>query len=367
MPHIDNSVRGVDEMGSLGRLLTATTLVALGMASSAGAATRTVTAGPPPTAAGKLQALATDVNDYFPHRSTIRVGDKLRFLPMGFHDVNLPEGEASGVPLLVPTGQQANVNDEAGNPFWFNGQPVLGFNPELLDMKWGTSTSFDGSEARGSGLPLADKPGPFTVKFTKKGRFTFLCDVHPGMDGVVKVRPRKASVPSAKKHAKAVKKQVRRDLAIAEELQDATIPANTIALGVAGRYGVERFALVPSSQTIAAGGTLTFAMDPESFEVHTATTGPGDPEAGTGYLGELASSFQAPAIDPRAIYPSSPPGEAAPVSSTAHGNGFANTGVLDTVEASPPPAASTMRLDQPGTYTFNCLVHPFMKATVTAT
>ena len=41
-----------------------------------------------------------------------------------------------------------------------------------------------------------------------------------------------------------------------------------------------------------------------SFEPHTATFGPGDITDPNSYLGAIAKSFESPAIDPKAIYPS---------------------------------------------------------------
>jgi plastocyanin len=51
---------------------------------------------------------------------------------------------------------------------------------------------------------------------------------------------------------------------------------------------------------------------------------------------------------------------------TSHGNGFWGTGIMDTVSASPLPSSGKVTFAQAGTYNFYCLIHPFMKATVTA-
>jgi plastocyanin len=63
-------------------------------------------------------------------------------------------------------------------------------------------------------------------------------------------------------------------------------------------------------------------------------------------------------------YPSDPPGAVAGLTPQSHGNGYWSSGVLDTTSASPLPASSRVRFDAPGTYTFYCLIHPFMKGTV---
>jgi len=114
------------------------------------------------------------------------------------------------------------------------------------------------------------------------------------------------------------------------------------------------------------GTTLTFRMQAASFEAHTATTGPGDPGAETpSYLQELAKSFEAPVIDPRATYPSDQPGAPAVLTPTLHGNGFWNSGAIDASAATPLQDSNSVTFGAAGTYTFYCLIHPFMKATVT--
>jgi plastocyanin len=40
--------------------------------------------------------------------------------------------------------------------------------------------------------------------------------------------------------------------------------------------------------------------------------------------------------------------------------------VLDALNASPLPESNTVRMAEPGTYTFYCAIHPFMKGTVVA-
>ena len=94
-----------------------------------------------------------------------------------------------------------------------------------------------------------------------------------------------------------------------------------------------------------------------------ATFGPGNIEDPQSYLGAIAASFESPAIDPRGAYPS----DVTPVSlsPTTHGNGFWNSGPLDVVKQSPLPESSSLTFGTPGTYTYYCLIHPFMRGTVT--
>jgi plastocyanin len=338
----------------------------LALPAAAQAATSSVFMGTPPSAQKQFERTRSDVNAFFPTRVTIRTGDSVRFLPVGFHNVDLP-ARGTAVPLLTPTGQKAAATDAAGAPFWFQGLDVLGFNPALLASSFGKTIQYDGSTARNSGLPLAERPKPFTVRFRRAGTFTYFCDIHPGMKGTVKVVGRSRRADSTRSVARRSAAQVRAALKTARGLAARPVPAGEVRIGVAGAGGVERFAFSPEKATVAPGTVVKFSMWPGSREAHTATTGPGNPEKqATSYLGKLAASFQEPAISPLATYPSDPPpaGPAA-LSPTHHGNGFWGTGALDAAAATPLPADGSVRMSTPGTYAFYCLIHPFMAATIT--
>src|SRR6201999_2813297 len=98
--------------------------------------------------------------------------DSVSFTPAGFHDVNVPAKGKGTVPFLLPTGQNASgVADAAGAQVWFNGQPLLGFHPVLLQSGFGKKFTYTGAKRVEPGLPLAAKPKPMVVKFAKTGTF----------------------------------------------------------------------------------------------------------------------------------------------------------------------------------------------------
>jgi plastocyanin len=339
----------------------------LAVPAGASAATKVVDMGLPPSAQKTFnQKLGADVNDFFPHGVTVRVGDKVRFVPTGFHTVNLPKRGSGPLAFLAPSGTTSGATDAAGAAYWFNGQPTLGFNPPLVTKPgFGKSFKYNGAKQVESGLPLANRPKPMTVSFTKAGSYTYFCDLHPGMKGTVRVVGKSKKAPSAKADKKALKAQLARDEKIAKKLAKTKAASGTVDVGVAGAHGVEIYTFLPGSITVPAGTTLKFQMTKGSFEAHTATTGPGDPEkAPASFLGKLAASFTAPAIDSAAIYPSDPPGPPAALTPQSHGNGFWNSGVIDTDSKSPLPASSSVTFSAPGTYQFYCLIHPFMHGTV---
>jgi plastocyanin len=340
-------------------------------ASALAAKPKTVYMGIPPQSASQFNDQGVDINAFFPRAITVKQGGSVKFLPVGFHNLDLAPKGGSALPLLGPNGDKAtDVKDAAGQPFWFNGQDILAFNPALLASNFGKKLSYSGTKRVNSGLPLANKPKPVTVKFTKKGSFTYYCDIHPGMKASVKVVGRKAKAPSAKSDAKVVKNQLKAAAKIAGGLAKKTPPASTVDVGSAGTGGVEYYGFVPGTVNVKVGDTVNFRMTKGSFEDHTASTGPGNPGAPDGdpnsYLGQIAASFQgAPAIDPRGAYPSDQPGSsAATLTPQLHGNGFWNSGVLDTSAATPLASSNNVKFGAAGTYTFYCLIHPFMKATV---
>jgi len=344
------------------------TVFALALPMAAQATGKTVYMGPPPKDAKTFQNLQADVNDFFPHGITVHVGDSVAFQP-GFHNVDFPKKGGKPSSFIVGTGQKAaDVNDEAGNPFWFNGQTLFGLNLALISPK--KTATYDGKKSVVGAVPVIGKPYVFKVKFTKKGSYTYYCDVHPGMTGVVHVVAKTAKAPSAKDDAKTVKNQVAAAVKTAKRLLQTKPPAGVVDVGVAGPGGVEYFNLVGPKSPIPVGTTLRFQMTKGSFETHTATTGPGDPSNPndtTSYLSQLASTFQGPGpFDARTTYSSDQPG-GAPASLTPqlHRNGFWNSGALDLDNASPVPSSNSVRFDAPGSYTFYCLLHPFMKTTIT--
>jgi plastocyanin len=337
---------------------------------AAHASTKTVFMGTPPSAQRTFQNAGIDANDFFPHGITVHVGDTVEFVPAGFHTVDIPPRAARVLPLIMPNGQKiAGSNDAAGNPFWFNGQDQLGFNPALANPAaslYGKTVTYNGRSRVESGLPLGEKLEPVSVKFTRKGTFTYHCDVHPGMKGKVHVVAKRAKAPSKRADAKVVKRMIARDLAIGKQLATKNVPAGTVDVGEAGAFGVEFFGFLPRNLTVAPGTTIKFQLTQGSFETHTATTGPGNPDSEPdSYLGQLAKSFEAPTIDPRAAYPSDAPGTPASLTPQLHGNGFWNAGAMDNVPFTPLPSNNSVTFSAPGTYEFYCLIHPFMRGTVT--
>jgi plastocyanin len=345
---------------------------AIALPAAAGARTKTVFAGPPPSAEkvaakvlGKpfLGKYSPGINDFFLHRVTVNAGDTVSFINAGFHTIDLPGKSGEDLPLIVPAATKVSgADDAAGHPFWFNGLlPNLNLNPALFAGS--KATTYDGSARVDSGLPPdSGNPKPFNVKFTKPGVYKYFCDVHPGMVGYVVVKAKGKPVPSRKQDAAALAGQLRTDLAALKKLAKTKVTSNHVSLGEAGSGGTELYAMFPARLRVKAGTVLTFSMSQHSREVHTATFGPSK------YLNALSNGlFSAPAPTAESLYPSSPV-QPILLKTTSHGNGFANIGAVDTDPTTPQiPASGKIKFTAPGTYNFICLIHTQMQGTIVVT
>ncbi len=306
----------------------------------------------------KIKADQPDFDAFFASRVTVNAGDTVSFINTGFHTIDIPAKGGRDLPLVVPGKTVTGQNDAAGNPFWFNNKvPELDINPALFKPT-GPST-YNGTKRIDTGLPLGSgKPKPLKVTFTKPGTYKFFCDVHPGMVGYVVVKPKGQAVPSARQDAAARLNQVKQDVIAVKKLAATKIPANHISVGLSNGNGVEFFNMFPGTLKIKTGTVVTFSMAPRSREDHTATFGP------QSYLTALANAFQGASFPPAGSYPSSPT-QPIPENPSSHGNGFANTGILDQDASTKTiPASGRIKFTAPGTYHYICLIHPFMHGTI---
>jgi plastocyanin len=353
--------------------ITAVALVfatALLMPAVAGAATKTVQAGPFGAAQEEFQDAFGDANQYFRRTVTIRRGDSVRWKINGFHTVTFVPGgeEAPGLVVPDPANPVSGATDAAGAPFWFNGQPSLGLNPEAAQKQGGAT--FDPDELMNSGLPLAEgPPPPYKLRFNQTGRYPYLCIVHPGQSGTVKVVGRNKRIPSARQDRRAARRELSRALNKVEQLTtgEGLTLDKTIQAGNDRRGGPTIFRFFPADASYKVGDTVTLQMPPSTSEVHTFTFGPINGK--DAYVDQLATNLLGPAgFDPRGAYPSEPPPAGVPAYTGAnHGNGFYNSGLLDGDPNSPLPASTQVRFAAPGTFAYLCLIHPFMTGKVTVT
>jgi plastocyanin len=347
-----------------GALVAAAVLVA---PAAAGAATKTVQAGPFGPKAKDFQDALGDANAYFRRTVTIHKGDKVRWKINGFHSVTFVPDGATFPALIVPDPSTpvAGVTDFAGVPFWFNGQPSLRPNPEAVLPQGGKK--FDPSKLENSGLPLGEgPPPPYSLRFNRKGTFTYVCVVHGGMQGKVRVVGRNRDIPSVRKDKREARRQQNVTLDRVQQLTTGLGTEDlekTIQAGNDRRSGATVFKFFPASPSYKVGDTVTLQMAPRSTEAHTFTFGPKD------YTEQIANTLLGETFEPRGAYPSEPPSAGVPtITTTQHGNGFYNSGILDADPLSPLPSSVKVTFGAAGTYSLVCLIHyPFMASTVTVT
>jgi plastocyanin len=347
-------------------------LAAFWMAPTAGAKTKlVVVGGPPPTAslAGSTK-FPKDLNldGFFTRQVTVNVGDTVRwdFSHRVVHTVTfLPPGQKRP-PLEVadPAHPYTGFNDAAGGQFSFNGQPSLMIPPEHAFPQGGSST--DGTRYENSGIS-APAFRPYKLTFTKAGTFRYICLVHPGMQGSVKVLPKGRAVPPASADSAARKAAYAQAVRQAGQLGRFTPTGNTIVAGH-DRGTVSWFRFFPATKTVSVGQPVRFSIASKS-EIHTVTFGP------TPYRDALEKDLimaqPQPSGPPRIQFHPQIflPSDAVlpPYNGLNHGNGFLNTGVLDTDPNTRAPSSADVTFATPGSYTFECTIHPGMEATVKVT
>jgi plastocyanin len=343
----------------------ATLAVALTPAAAAQAAGKTVSAGPHKQV--KNAPEAGDVNAYFPAKIKVAKGGTVTFKINGFHDVYF--GKAPGLVAPDPA-HPIDQKDAAGNAFWFNGQPRLTVNGSLF-AKLGDGKVDGTKSVDASGLPPDEgAPPPFKVKFTKVGTYTYYCDVHPGMKGQVTVINKGKKVPSPKADLLRADVQLAKAIKTLKENDVAVTPGGSSVLVGNDTKDTALFKFFGSPK-VKVGEPVTFSMPGTSAETHNVALGPEaylKAQSDGTFAPDASTTPPAFVLNPLVFLPSDSPSAFPAYSSTLHGNGFLNTGALDTDAATPNPAKATIAFSAPGTYTFYCLIHyPDMKGTVEVT
>jgi plastocyanin len=353
-------------------VLAITTAAAVWTAPAAGAKTKAVLAGGPPPKASQAGSVkvpkALNLNGFYRRRITINVGDSVRWILSRrvVHTVTFlrPGDKRPALEAPDPARPYTGFNDAAGAPFWFNGQPSLLIPTEHAFPEGGGST--DGTQYKNSGLS-APAFKPYKLKFTKTGTFRYLCLVHPGMAGTVRVVRKGLAVPSGTADRRARIAELRRAVKRAKQLARFSPTAHNVVAGHDGGT-VAWFRFFPRTTTISAGQTVRFSISSKS-EIHTAMFGP---EAYREAIeDELIMAQPQPSGPPRLQFnpliflPSDP--APPPYTASHHGNGFLNTGVLDTNPTTTPPSSVSVKFMAPGTFVFECTIHPGMEGTIKVT
>ena len=350
-------------------------LAALAITGSAGARTYSLFAGQqaPPPAGVPTQA---NLNGFYPGKLTIRAGDQVKVSSTFIHTATFgsPASLAPLRALFVPDPSGGTYgdtpNDFAGNPWYFEPLTKLIYN----GLAFGPvgDRVVDDTLVHNSGALTPDqsgKPGTYTFEFPRRGTYQLVCLLHPGMQGTVVVKGKRAHVASPAVQRAKANKQIAAGWEKAKALDDTSVPANTVYMGVGGKETLLDF--LPATQTVPAGTVVDFVAKAPS-EPHNAEfgpldwilpfnaatdlvpTGPGSPNQGAPFFFYGSD----PAVDGVYTY----------TGATQHGNGVFATPLADEEDATPLPNSFKVRFTTPGTYHFICQLHgPDMAADIVVT
>lgn len=348
-------------------LLIALALAALAAAGPAGAATYQVAVGEiarPPAGTPPMSTL----NQFFPSRLAIHVGDKVRFTNLGFHTVTYVKGgQPAGI--LGPDGSKYDVlNDTAGRAFSFSGLNRLIYNvPAFLPAG---GNAINGSKMVSSGVlsgPTPTKPGRATFTFPKAGTYKLICLIHGPMMAInIVVKRASAIVASPKAVSQLAVGQTAAAWRAVKALDaGAAPPATTVWAGLGNKGTI--LAFYPKRLTVKAGTSVRFVLK-APMEIHDMAFGPLD------YIDSLMKATDLFPDGPDAknqasplmIYGSDPGLASAVYDGTNHGNGFYASPLLG---AGPGQVKEfSIAFTKPGTYHYVCLVHgPDMSGDIVVT
>lgn len=215
--------------------------------------------------------------------------------------------------------------------------------------------SYDGTGAYASeelvfGSP--DKPATFDITFTKAGSYSYICTIHPFMEGKIVVVNSGVVDSQNDLDARGTNDYVNRLAnlqAVAGQInarpvvvtpQAAGGSKHELVVGAGTQAGDDVMQMLPQRYTVKAGDTVQWTdLFPSP---HTVTFGALNPPPGPGF-------------DPFAVPPSSPAGG-------YDGTGFVNSGILQGsvpgAPADPHAVASfSLKFTKPGTYDYYCILH----------
>jgi plastocyanin len=341
---------------------------ALLVPAAAQAADHVVYAGAPQPEARHVPA-SFEVVGFYPGSITIHEGDTVTWRFTGrLHMVTLPTTTGQR-PLFgwIDPSRKLTGKDAAGKPFWWQGQPTQYVPADAARRDSGAP--FDGTSVRNSGLPsqTSAPTKPYRLKFVKQGIFTVLCIVHPTMHMTVTVVPRGMPLESKRSVDAEMHRSFRHTEALATRLTKAARPPkNTVYAGYdAGDVSLLRF--FPGERTVKAGGTIDFVLKSVK-ESHAITFGP---PALRKDIGEhIIQPLDSPglgriqAFNPLIFSPSDPESAFPAYTGGNHGNGYLNTGALDNDPLTPYDDRQPVRFTKPGTYLYECPIHPGMTAKI---
>jgi len=221
----------------------------------------------------------------------------------------------------------------------------------------------------GTGEPVPGAPpATYSVRMnTPPGTYLYLCLLHRGMNGIIRVVRRGVPISSAAAVAQQARRLYQADVAKAERVEARARPGRTTVNGhtvwtvLAGIMTdpVMIDSMIPAKLSIKRGDrvrwkiadmhTVTFPSESGLFEIDPTCEGAGLDFLSGWNLSRCPSGFEL-AIDARASETSGPSGR-------PYTGGFYNSGTMRTRWSASFPKA--------GTYHYDCIVHTGMDGSIT--
>lgn len=218
-------------------------------------------------------------------------------------------------------------------------------------------TTYDGTGLASSGLLYKGRTSRLTwsLTFTKPGAYHYYCLIHyPLMSGVVIVRPREQTPQFS-----GLLRHFGVTLPVHGHGQAWLVQAGDGPEGFNDQANVTASdAFFPRRLTIHAGDTVTWIGG-----FHTVTFGPAalrDQLEQHSLMAMPQSSGPSQLVlNPKVAFPSG--------GATYDGTGFVNSGILflRVPHGSHKPPMYSLTFTKPGTYEYDCLIHPHMEGTIT--
>ncbi len=283
--------------------------------------------------AGALGPAGVEVLAFAPASLQIHQGDTVTWSINSFHNIHF---EQQPVDLVIA-------------PPDASGQPQPQINPAIAFRTIDTGSDYTGGDAT-SGLPLQPSDAIFSLIMNlPPGTYSYFCDVHPGMVGVITVVANDTAVPSPADDELQGSMEFASTIGAAQaaaaqlEVQTSTPGQVQAGNGDTGRATVNQF--FPFVTTVKAGDSVTFTIPDSSVEGHTVSW----PPTRNQDVAPIPSQAGPPvlALGPT-IAPMTPSGTA-----VKPGDAFSSGLLL-------PGQSFTLSFTDPGVYPFVCNIHPGM-------
>jgi len=335
------------------------------------------------------------LTSFFPHVLKVHPGDTVHFHFGGLHTVTfLAKGGER--PLLGEANPASyeGFSDALGVPYWFDNSPLptlevpsttfgavggsggdANGNPRSADGCQGSAAE-DGASYRNSGLNLNGDLGlghantravptaTFTLCFPKVGSYRYYCLIHTRMKAVVDVVAPSRRLPTPKQVLAQVGREVKSAVKLAKKLDSYDPHGNVVSIGHDQGEVVSLLKFFPQVKTIHAGESVDFVLNSRTDD-HTVVFGLPQTRAKVGPLFLATPNASGPphvVLNPVIEYGTdSPP--LPPYTGQNHGEGLQASGLISGSIAA-FPESSQFVFSTPGTYSYECLLHPGMTGVV---